>query len=124
MTFWSAVRARAAIIGTIAGAVIAVVTMWSLLELPTGWLPASRSYVDAEHAKDVVARTEIVGTVIELTLDQRDRLKRARDAIQVRMTAATDPQAREDLQRLLEQANQDIADVASRINALERMRGK
>ena len=25
------------------GAIIAVVTMWSLLKLPTSWLPASRS---------------------------------------------------------------------------------
>lgn len=124
MTFWTYVSARAKIVGTCAGSVIAMVTLWSLLELPTGWLPASRAYVDGEHAKDLSARSEIVGTVIELALDQRDRLKRTRDGIQTRMTAATDPQAREDLQKLVEQANQDIADVAARITTLERMRGK
>lgn len=124
MTTWDTISTRAKVIGTLAAAVVSVVSMWSLLELPTGWLPASRSYVDTEHAKDLAARNEIVATVIELTLDQRDRLRRARDAIQTRMTAATDPQSREDLQRLAEQANQDIADVATRITALERMRGK
>lgn len=124
MSIWDALRSRATFIGACAGAVVAVVTMWSLLELPTGWLPASRSYVDTEHGKDITARNEIVATVIELALDQRDRLRRTRDALVARLAAAIDPQAKEDLQKLVEQANQDIADVASRITALERMRGK
>ncbi len=108
-------------VAAIAGAVVTLGTVWTMFDLP---VIATRGYVDAEHAKDLAARNDIVSTVIELTLDQRDRLRRTRDGIQVRMTAATDPQSREDLQRLVEQANQDIADVANRAMTLEQLRGK
>lgn len=111
----------ASAVGAIAGAVIAVGTLWTMLDLP---VLATRSYVDAREAKANDARSDIVATVIELARDQRDRLKRARDVLTSRLTAATDAQARADLQLLVEQANQDIADVDSRITTLERMRGR
>lgn len=96
-------------------------TAWVALGLP---VLATRAYVDDEHVKDTVARDQIVGVVIELARDQKDRLARSRDTLVARLTAATDPQGRSDLQSLVAQANQDVMDVEFRITAMERLRGK
>lgn len=111
----------ASYIAAIAGAIVGVGTVWTMLELP---VLATRGYVDKKEINSSNAQSEIVNVVIEITRDRREGLKRNRDALTARITASTDPQHRSDLQQLVEQANKDVAEVESRILVLERLRGK
>jgi hypothetical protein len=107
-------------IAAIAGAVITVGTAWTMLNLP---VPATRGYVDARLLEDSRAHLDIVGTVIELAHDQRERLKRIRDGNIVHLGIATDAEIKGDLQQLVEQQSKDVDDIEKRIASLERLRG-
>lgn len=101
-----------------AAGLVSVGTAWTMFDLP---VLATRSYVDAREIKANEVRSEIVLAVIDLARDHRERIKRARDTLVERLAAATDAQVKVDLHLLIDQANVDITDVASRIMTLEKL---
>lgn len=121
MAIWEGLPRAAKIAGylaAIAAASVSIGTAWTMYDLPVF---ATRSYVDRQGGRANEERSEIVRAVIDLAKDQRERLKRSRDTLVERLGAATDPQVKVDLHLLIDQANQDISDIASRITALEKL---
>ncbi len=111
----------ASYVGAISAAVVSTGAAWTMLDLP---VPATRAYVNAKDAAERDIRDEIIAAVLDLARDYRERLRRSKAVLVDRLAAATDPQLKHDLQMLIEQAEQDIADADSRIAALEHLRGK